>query len=342
MIFSSIALAIVLSVPIIHGIGGVVTAGGQPVANARADASRVERTFVSGGTATGYEDQLVRFIIHLFDEHDTVLTDEARMQMAMYDHNDASNLQRQRTKGNNKLPELRAYIRRRIKSIRPARDGSPHNSPIKIDGDGALTYTVIRDYMVSKYNVVEVDRDTAIKYLRETDNTDQITAEMHTGTARKVPIQVYQSDSQFSAIRSAVGYVYKSARVPMPREMASEMSIFINGMKRTVSAAKETLGLKIGEGKDALPIEGYDLLSKALFYSQDKRDIFNHTFFLLDWNLMKRAENCVHAKNNHIRYEGDSLIFEFAKSKGQQHGDLHGPWHVYANPEAHGFVPYLP
>ena len=306
MLFASIALSIVLFAPVVNGIGGVVTTAGQPAAaaaNARVDVSQVERTFVSGGTAAGYEDQLVRFIVHLFDNEDSFLTDDARNQMAIYDSSDASNFRRQPTSGGNKRPGLRGYIRRSIKAIQPARDGFPHNSPIKIDGDGALTYTVVRDYMASKYNTVEVDKDSAVKYLRDTDNADQITDEMQTGPSRKVRLRVYQSESQFSAIRSAVGYVYKSARVPMPEEMASEMAIFIQGMKRTVTSAKETLGLKIGEGKDALKFEGYDYTAKKLFFSRDKRDVFNHLFLVLDWNLMKRAENCVHAKINHIRFQ---------------------------------------
>ena len=48
---------------------------------------------------------------------------------------------------------------------------------------------------------------------------------------------------------------------------------------------------------------------------------------------MKRADNCVDSKITHIRFKYDSLVFEFAKSKGQQEGEEHvGPWHVYVSP----------
>ena len=41
---------------------------------------------------------------------------------------------------------------------------------------------------------------------------------------------------------------------------------------------------------------------------------------------MKRAENCVDAKINHIRFENDCLVFEFAKSKSLPDGGDHvGP-----------------
>ena len=49
---------------------------------------------------------------------------------------------------------------------------------------------------------------------------------------------------------------------------------------------------------------------------------------------MKRAENCVDCKINHITIWNDALVSQFAKSKGHQNGEEHvGPWHVYANPE---------
>lgn len=37
---------------------------------------------------------------------------------------------------------------------------------------------------------------------------------------------------------------------------------------------------------------------------------------------MKRAENCVDAKINHIRFENDCLVFEFAKSKSLPDGGI--------------------
>lgn len=49
---------------------------------------------------------------------------------------------------------------------------------------------------------------------------------------------------------------------------------------------------------------------------------------------MKRAENCVDCKINHITIRNDALVFQFAKSKGHQNGEEHvGPWYLYANPE---------
>ena len=48
---------------------------------------------------------------------------------------------------------------------------------------------------------------------------------------------------------------------------------------------------------------------------------------------MKRDENCAGCKINHINWNGDALMFEFAKSKGDPDGKFTGPWHCHANPE---------
>lgn len=57
---------------------------------------------------------------------------------------------------------------------------------------------------------------------------------------------------------------------------------------------------------------------------------------------MKRAENVVSAKLRHITFRDDSLVFEFAKSKGHQTGEeVLGPWHCYANPVEPHICPVL-
>ena len=49
---------------------------------------------------------------------------------------------------------------------------------------------------------------------------------------------------------------------------------------------------------------------------------------------MKRVENCVVCKINHITIRNDALVFQFAKFKRHQNGEEHvGPWHLYTNPE---------
>lgn len=105
----------------------------------------------------------------------------------------------------------------------------------------------------------------------------------------------------------------------------------MGGIKRITQTAKQHLGLKITEGNPALPQNVLEKISKKHFSSAEEEDVFCHLLFVLDWNLMKCAESVIDAKVTHISFREDALIFECAKSKGNQMGDEFGPWHVYAN-----------
>ena len=61
--------------------------------------------------------------------------------------------------------------------------------------------------------------------------------------------------------------------------------------------------------------EVYKFIVKGLFESSKKEHVFVHLFLILDWNLMKRSENCVNTKVAHIRFHEDALVFKFTKSK---------------------------
>ena len=195
--------------------------------------------------------------------------------------------------------------------------------------------------MQTKTNNVKVDRAAAEKYLADIDNGSTITDSMVVEGTTKVNLTIYQSVSTFSAIRSSIAYLYKLSGVERPANDAADIAKFMGGMKRVAQAAKMHLGLKLTEGKVAMPIEVYERMSKKLFCSEEKEDVFAHLFLVLDWCLMKRAENCVTAKINHISFDEDALVFAFAKTKGNQTGDEFGPWHVYANPETPWICPVL-
>ncbi|GFH59857.1 hypothetical protein CTEN210_16333 [Chaetoceros tenuissimus] len=125
--------------------------------------------------------------------------------------------------------------------------------------------------------------------------------------------------------------------------MKLRLARYIKGSARINLAAKTILGLKIVEGKSHMTLPVYELIAKKLFQSEKPEHIMAHTFFVLDWNLMKRAENIVDANISHIRWENDCLIFHFAKSKGHQDGseEFLGPWHVYSNPLKPWLCPVL-
>ena len=158
----------------------------------------------------------------------------------------------------------------------------------------------------------------------------------------KIEVSVQQSISSYESIRSSIGYIYKMCRIPMPKQMQNNLKMLLAGKRRAGLKEKEQLGLTITEGKRPLSQEAYELLAKTLFFSEKKEHIFAHIFLVLDWTLMKRAENCVNCKINHISFQNDCLVFEFAKSKSHQRGKKHiGPWHVYANPHKPWCCPIL-
>ena len=66
-------------------------------------------------------------------------------------------------------------MRQIVDAIQTSRSGISHNSPTKIDGEGAITYEVFGDYMASKMNVAYVEMDSAEEYLRFIRNDEIIT-----------------------------------------------------------------------------------------------------------------------------------------------------------------------
>ena len=91
-------LAIALQCLLLSPTTGVAAAAASPAAvNARATTSQVERSFVGTGSASGYTDQLVRFMLHLFDNRKEYLVDVHRNQMEMYNDTDSRNFQQKPT-----------------------------------------------------------------------------------------------------------------------------------------------------------------------------------------------------------------------------------------------------
>ena len=90
-----------------------------------------------------------------------------------------------------------------------------NDSPIKINGEGAITYEVVQDYMASKINVAYVEKDSAEEHLREIWSNIIITADMF-GINGKVKFMVHQQTYQYGGIRSAINYVYILERVQIP------------------------------------------------------------------------------------------------------------------------------
>ena len=112
--------------------------------------------------------------------------------------------------------------------------------------------------------------------------------------------------------------------------MIDNLSLHDKGSKRRGKNLKKSSGLKVAEGKKPMSFEVHRFLCRKLFESPKREHVFTHLFLVLDWqvqlfvklvcaylillcnnrNLIKRAENAVNAKMDHVYFENDSLLFE--------------------------------
>ncbi len=168
-------------------------------ADARVSAEDVEKGFVSEASKRTYHEKLTLFVQYLLDNKPQYIADSHCKELEAKHRADKSNASRGRQGSN-----VRSYMLAALKNIQPARNGKAHNSPIKIDGEGAITYEVVRDFMRTKTNKVLVDRRVAEKYLAAIGSDEENTEEMVNNETGKVYVSLYQSFSTFSAIHSLI------------------------------------------------------------------------------------------------------------------------------------------
>lgn len=289
--------------------------------DARQGSKVIEKSFVAKKSARTYIDKIISFSLYLFDTAPQFLEQRIIPQMKVCKNQDNETFKGKMEKYDKKIqlnkekreklvqkgervnnkkikdpkkPEdtrvaIRKYIRNLVNEIKPVeKDGDQHNSPIKIDGDGMITYGIIRDYMCTKKNVVLAEKSAAEKYLSNIGKEDREEYDItidddDVDEDGMVKIYTHQSSSQYSGIRSGIAYLYKLACIKMPEEISSRLSKYIAGMDRTILIEKEQLGLSLSEGKKPMSVEAYELLAETLFHSKDKKDIFAHLFLVLDW-----------------------------------------------------------
>ena len=99
----------------------------------------------------------------------------------------------------------------------------------------------------------------------------------------RIRVAVRLSDSSYSAVQSAISFLYHQCELERPTEIKYGLALFYKGSKRKGRQLKQSLGLEISEGKKAMSKEVYSFLAKKMFISKWKEDIFAHLFLLLDW-----------------------------------------------------------
>ena len=297
----------------------------------------VEDSHIGTSTRKNYIRICVDFMLFLFDSHPHLLVDiDVLTEANTIDINSPvpPRPRRRTTAANpppNDAPEQRPRkkLKELCKKLMERVNRNDHNSPIRLTGDNCLAYQHIAEFMNKKRRVIAVNADVAARLAAEDGNS----LEGDVDDQNQVKVAVRLGDSSYSAVQSGVSFLYRQSGVQRSAEIKEGVALYCKGSKRKGRRLKQDLGLDISEGKKAMSKNVYSFLAKKLFESKDPEHLFAHLFLVLDWNLMKRAENCVDCKITHITVRNDSLVFQFAKSKGHQNGEEHvGPWHVYANP----------
>jgi hypothetical protein len=302
--------------------------------NLVASAHAVERNVVGNSTRTNYINRLVEFILWLHDNHEDILSDECL--------NSLTSAKSSEKKAQKKSRDI---IKKFLKNLDTK---NCKKSPIKITPDQSgniLTYNVIAEFIETVDLSLAMEFKRSLELLAPPQDKDDDIGPMaiEPNENGEVKVAVRLEASTYDSFRSAISHLYKESGVKMPGEMVNNLSRYIKGSKRINLATKQTLGLKITEGKSHMSVPVYEMLCKIMFESEKPEHVFAHAFTVLDWNLMKRAENVVGAKIAHVYMMNDALVFLFAKSKSHQDGseEFLGPWHVYANPHKPYLCPVL-
>lgn len=291
--------------------------------NARADSETIEKNFVSEKSIKTYTEKLITFGCWLFDKHKGFLTPEFIPKMTEEDkkdrdgHREKIEARVKKIQKNNRIREkeakesqhkaskrskkklkdpppvnfnrkcLRKLWKKLIGDVKPRNKATDdHRSPIIIEGEKMITYEIIKEFMSTKSNEVNAEKgsaETFLKSLGKNENNPVVIEDDQVDSVGCVKLQVHQSASQYSGIRSAVMFLFRSARIEPPNELRSQLSTYIAGLERTILKEKEKLGLSLLEGKKEMSEEAYELLAEALFCSSSKKDVFSHLFLVLDW-----------------------------------------------------------
>ena len=69
-----------------------------------------------------------------------------------------------------------------------------------------------------------------------------------------------------------------------------------------------------------MPFRSYKYLAKNIFKSNVPEHVAAHTFLLLEWNLISRAEYVVYSNIDLVYFQQDAFLFDIGKTKKDQEG----------------------
>jgi hypothetical protein len=126
--------------------------------------------------------------------------------------------------------------------------------------------------------------------------------------------------ASYDQAKSALIHLYRMSKHDIPSDFADNLKIFMKVMKRTVAAKKMEDGDSGIVGKKKMDFKVYEMICELFLKEEGEEYLFARCFLILDWNLMSRSDNIVHAHLFHITWEDDCLVFHFAKAKWTRQG----------------------
>lgn len=123
----------------------------------------------------------------------------------------------------------------------------------------------------------------------------------------------FHSKSTYSNIRSAIIFLYRKTRTPMPQWLQGQglMKDLMGSLKRIIAREKQEKGDSLESGKSPLSFSAYKYICKVLFTSEDVNAIFGHCFLTLEWSLMARADSVTMTHIEHIHWRDDCFVIFF-------------------------------
>lgn len=264
------------------------------IINLAANTTAIEKSSVVKGTRGNYMDRLLLLILWLFENEELcsrILSDECLQKLHEAKCVDDATIRTAQSK-----KHQRKAIKLLLKNL-DRKDST--KSPIILEKSDdntmnnkrPLDYEVVVEYMATKHKFETVDQKLAKEFQKEvlaiTGGEDTMIEDrlidQNIDVNGEVRVLIRQDSATYDGIRSSIAFLYRESGVLMPPEMDSSLCLYIKGSKRLNLLAKQTLGLKICEGKKHMKVETFRRIAKIMFQSADPSYVFAHLFFLLDW-----------------------------------------------------------
>ena len=169
----------------------------------------IEDSHIGDNTRNTYVRTLVDFMVFLFHSHPLLLVD-------------LEVLREQNSRGGQK------DLKRRCKILVQLINRTDHNSPIRLTGDNdTLTYAHIASFMNTKRKVLEVNADVAAKLAEKGGSV----LDVEPDEANQVKVAVRLGDSSYTAVQSAVSFLFRQSGVERSAEVKGGVSLYCKGSK---------------------------------------------------------------------------------------------------------------